>query len=345
MFWLILAVLCLVAIAFAVWPLWQRAHRLSPLVATLVVFVVALSAGLYDRIGSPGVPSGRDKGEEMHGMANAIASLQQRLDRNPEDVAGWKMLARSHAAMQNYGGAAAAYERAMALEGGQVAQTLIDLAIALSNRDQAPLEGRTADLVENALVLEPTSQAALFYGGMAAANRQDFEIAADRWEKLLGMNPPDNIRDTLAMNVSIWRGEEPAPTPVQPAATPTAEEAVSEAAPGAVLTARVALSDEAMRAIDRDAFVFVIARDPAVPTPPIAVKRHMLSELPVVVGLSDADSMVEGRNLSAFAEIEVLARVSLSGGPAAASGDWFGSLLVRPGENSSVSLVIDQRVP
>lgn len=341
MFWLILAVLSIAAIAFAVWPLWQRAHRLSPLVATLIIFVVALSATLYDRIGSPGVPSGRDTGDEMHGMANAIASLQQRLDRNPEDLAGWKMLARSHATMQNYGAAAAAYERVMSLEGGQVAQTLLDLALALANRDQRPIEGRTSDLIENALVLEPNNQAALFYGGMAAANREDFEVAANRWEKLLGMNPPENIRETLAMNVSIWRGEEPAP--VQ--AAPEPEEAVSETIPDAILTARVALSDEAMRAIGRDAVVFVIARDPVVPTPPIAVKRHMLSELPVVVGLSDSDSMVAGRNLSAFAEIEVLARVSLSGGPGAVSGDWFGSLLVRPAENGSVSLVIDQQVP
>jgi cytochrome c-type biogenesis protein CcmH len=341
MFWLILAVLSIAAISFAVWPLWQRAHRLSPLVATIVVFVVAVSAGLYDRIGSPGVPSGRDTGDEMHGMANAIASLQQRLDRNPDDLTGWKMLARSHATMQNYGAAASAYERAMSLEGGQVAQTLLDLALALANRDKRPIEGRTSDLIENALVLEPNNQAALFYGGMAAANREDFEVAADRWEKLLGMNPPQNIRDTLSTNVSIWRGEEPAPAE----AAPAPEEVVSEGLPDAVLTARVALSEEAMRAIGRDAVVFVIARDPVVPTPPIAVKRHMLSELPIVVGLNDSDSMVAGRNLSAFAEIEVLARVSLSGGPAASSGDWFGSLLVRPAENGSVSLVIDQQVP
>lgn len=341
MFWFILAVLCLAAVAFAVWPLWRRAHRLSPLVATLVVFTVALSAGLYDRIGSPGVPSGRDKGEELHGMATAIESLKQKLERNPDDVAGWKMLARSYAAMQNFGGAASAYEKAMTLEGGQVGQTLIDLALSLTNRDQRPLEGRAADLVENALVLEPASQAALFYGGMAAANRGDLETAANRWEKLLGMNPPENIRQTLATNVAIWRGEEPAPT----AAAPAPEEASGDAVPGAVLTARVALSDAAAQAIDRDAFVFVIARDPVVPTPPIAVKRHLLSELPIVVGLSDADSMVEGRNLSAFSEIEILARVSLSGGPAAASGDWFGSLLVRPAENGSVSLTIDQQVP
>jgi hypothetical protein len=55
--------------------------------------------------------------------------------------------------------------------------------------------------------------------------------------------------------------------------------------------------------------------------------------------------MVAGRDLSGFAEIELLVRVSLSGGPAAKSGDWFGSMLVRPAESNSVSLTIDQQVP
>ena len=87
------------------------------------------------------------------------------------------------------------------------------------------------------------------------------------------------------------------------------------------------------------------AAHPAAPSPPIAVARRKVSELPAIVSLTDAQSMVEGRNLSAFAEIELLARVSLSGGPAAASGDWFGSLLVRPAENNSVSVTIDQQVP
>ena len=71
----------------------------------------------------------------------------------------------------------------------------------------------------------------------------------------------------------------------------------------------------------------------------------MLSELPTVVSLTDAESMVAGRNLSAFVEIELLARVSLSGGPAAQSGDWFGSMIVRPADSDSVSLTIDQEVP
>jgi hypothetical protein len=55
--------------------------------------------------------------------------------------------------------------------------------------------------------------------------------------------------------------------------------------------------------------------------------------------------MVAGRALSGFDEFELLARVSLSGGPAAVSGDWFGALIVRPADTRSVFLAIDQQVP
>ena len=147
------------------------------------------------------------------------------------------------------------------------------------------------------------------------------------------------MRGILEQNVAAWRGSQPpAPTAAAPSAAP-------EIPDDAVVSARVSLSDEASSAIANDANVFIIARDPSAPTPPIAVTRHRLSELPTTVSLTDANSMVEGRILSAFAEIELLARVSLSGGPAAQSGDWFGSLIVRPAENDSVFLTIDQKIP
>lgn len=345
-FWIIVGVLCLLAIAFAAWPLWREARRLTPLVATIVVFTVALSAAVYDRVGSPGVPSGRAASgsgdHELEGMDEAIESLEKRLANNPDDVSGWKMLARTQMAMRNFSAAATAYEKAMAIEGAQVAQTLVDLALAIANRDQAPISGRSAALVENALALEPNNQPALFYSGIAAANRNDFATAANLWEKLLGLNPPDNVRATLEQNIAMWRGEEPSAQPAD-AAQPAAEP--QEVPEDAVVAARVSLSDEAMAAMTRDVNVFIIARDPAAPVPPIAVSRRRLSELPAVVSLSDAESMVAGRNLSGFAEIELLARVSMSGGPAAQSGDWFGSMIVRPAENNSVQLTIDQQVP
>ena len=342
-FWIILVVLCLLAILFSAWPLWKASHKLSPLIASVIVFTVALSAGLYDRIGSPNVPSGRSaNANDAAAMNDAIASLQARLAANPEDIGGWKMLGRSQAALNNFTAAADAYEKAMALEDGKVAQTMVDLAVVLLNRDNAPIEGRPASLIESALALDPNNPPALFYSGVAAANRGDTEIASSRWQKLLGLNPPDNIRAIIEQRLAEWSGEV-SPAPAAQAVEP--DSSVQDVPAGTVVSAQVSLSDEARAAITSDTFVFLIARDPAAPTPPVAVSRLRLSELPKLVSLTDAQSMVAGRELSSFAEIELLARVSLSGGPAAATGDWFGSLLVRPNETRSVSLTIDQQVP
>lgn len=347
MFWTVLAILCLLAIVFAVWPLWRKAHRLTPLVASIIVFTVAVSAALYSRIGSPGVPSGRSTGAQhsadLPDMTAAVASLEQRLANNPEDVEGWKMLGRTYNAMRDYAGAVDAFERAMVIENGQDADTLVNLAIALTNRDGGPLNGgRAVDLLENALELDSDNQPALFYTGMAAANRGETDRAATLWEHLLGLGPPADVRGVLEQNIAAWRGESPAS--MTPAAQPAAE-AAPEVPEDAVISARVSLSDEALSAMPANASVFIIARDPNAPSPPIAVTRRMLSDLPAVISLSDAQSMVAGRDLSAFPEIELLARVSLSGGPAAQTGDWFGSMIVRPAENNSVFLTIDQQVP
>lgn len=353
-FWIIVALLCLLAVLFGVWPFWKSQRRMTPMLAGVVVFTVALSAGLYNYIGEPNLPSGRAGGENLPDMDAVMASLQERLRENPDDINGWKMMARSNMTMQQFDAAVSAYEKAMELEDSRNAQTMIDLALALLSRDQTPIEGRPAALIDSALAIEPNNPAALFYSGSAAAGRGDTDLAALRWEILLGLSPPPEIRSILEQRIAEWRGE-----PVQPAQSPVAGElppdhpAVADATdaapavtdPDAVVTARLALSSDARSAITADANVFLIARDPAQPSPPIAVSRLRLSELPTVVSLGDAQSMVAGRDLSGFEEFELLARVSLSGSPAATSGDWFGSLIVTPADSNSVVLSIDQQVP
>ena len=346
--WIAFAVLCLAALPFAVWPLYRSARRLTPTVAAVIVFTVVLTASLYNSVGSPGVPSGRS-GDSLQDMETVMEALEERLAENPEDLKGWQMFARSNMSLQRFDVAVTASERVMELEDGRNAQTLVDLAVALLSRDDAPIEGRPAALIDGALAIDPNNPAALFYSGVGAANRGDTDLAAQRWEILLGLNPPPEIRAVLEQRVAEWRGEPVASAPRDmPVNHPpiAAQEAAPPAAdPDAVVTARVALSDGARAAIGVDANVFVIARDPAQPSPPIAVSRLRVSELPTVVSLGDSQSMVQGRARSGFEEFELLARVSLSGSPAATSGDWFGSLIVRPADGDSVSLSIDQQVP
>ena len=90
--------------------------------------------------------------------------------------------------------------------------------------------------------------------------------------------------------------------------------------------------------------MFVIARDPAQPSPPIAVVRRRVSELPTRVDLGDQNAMMAGRTLSGLSEFELLVRVSMSGQPTAQPGDWYTSSIVRPADGVTLDLTVDQQV-
>ena len=348
MLWLTLGVMSFAGVVFTVWPFLRENSRNFGVVAFAVVFVVASSAGLYSMLGSPGLENERlSHGDGPGGdMLEVVDGLAKRLEQNPDDVGGWRMRGRSYMSLTDYPKAVAAFERVVELEDGQGAQGLVELGEAvLAAEGGQTMPPRASSLFENALAVEPNNQAALFWSGLAAGNRGDTALAAERWERLLGTNPPADIRESIEERVAEWRGasppavassEQPAPTVVEPESVPVQD--------GAIVSASIALSDAAQSALPADAVVFVIARDPAQPSPPIAVTRRRLAELPAVVQLGDQESMVPGRELSGFEEFELIARVSLSGQPVSQPGDWFGSIIVKPAENGSIALSIDTPV-
>ena len=346
MLWFTLGVMSFAGVVFAVWPFLRENSRNFGVVTGAVLFVVVSSAGLYSILGSPGLQNERltHGGGPGSDMIEVVEGLAKRLEDNPDDVGGWRMLGRSYMSLNDYSRAVAAFERVVELEDGQSAQGLVELGEAvLAAEGGQTMPPRATSLFENALAVEPNNQAALFWGGLAAGNRGDIALAADRWERLLGTNPPADIRNAIEQRVAEWRGEPPPasasteqPAPAAPEPAPVAE--------GAIVSASIALSDAARSALPQDAIVFVIARDPAQPSPPIAVTRRRLAELPAVVQLGDRESMVPGRELSGFEEFELVARVSLSGQPVSQPGDWFGSVIVKPAENGSIVLSIDTPV-
>ena len=332
MLWVLFAVMCLAAITFAVRPLLGDLPRKALLAGTAIIFITGSAGGLYYAVGSPDVTSGAGQTPDVDKI---ISSLATRLQNQPDDVDGWKMLGRSYMAMGRYDDAAQAYDRAVRLESAQNAQTLVALAVALIEGNGRQITPQAVSVIDNALALEPNNPEALFWGGIGAFNSGNSALAADRWELLLATNPPAEIRNIVQQRIAEWRGE-PVPVAAAPASPATAM---------SVVVANVSLSDEAKAALPLDASIFIIARDPAQPSPPIAVARRTLSELPFVVELGDRESMAPGRNLSGFAEFEMIARVSVSGSPVAQSGDWFASLIVRPAESNQVRLTIGEQVP
>lgn len=327
--WIVLGVMTLLAVAFVSRPLLADMPRLTSLVAVLIVFVVAGSSGLYWYLGSPGVPSGASQQPDVQQM---VASLAARLEQQPDDINGWKMLGRSYLTLGNPAGAVDAYRRAVQLESAQNASTLVALGGALVEASGRQITPESISVFENALALEPNNPDALFWGGMGAATMGNRELAADRWEALLANDPAPEVAAILRERIAIWRGEEPAPAPMP------------EAEPANVVTANLSVSDAAAADLPADATVFIIARDPAQPSPPIAVTRRRLSELPATVSLGDKESMLPGRLLSAFPAFEVIARVSLSGSPAEQPGDWYGSIQVTPADDNTIDIAIDRQV-
>jgi cytochrome c-type biogenesis protein CcmH len=324
--WLLFGLMLLAAVLVVAWPMYHKKRRLSPGLISSVFIVLGVSGLVYSRIGTPVPPPPVASVDEM------VAALDQRLQENPDDVEGWKMLGRSYMQLENYPKAIAALERAVEMEKPPSAPTLAALGEALLIEQGSAGSSRTAQLFESALAAEPTNPKALFYGGVVAIERGDRELAADRWEALLALSPPPEIEDVLRKRVAEWRGES------QPATQ-------TEAAPAEqVIAVNVSLGANATAAVSPDATVFIIARDPEQPSPPIAAARRTVSELPAVVSLSDADAMIPGRLLSGFERLEIVARVSMAGGPAARPGDWYGELVVSDPGTSPVAIVIDRQL-
>ena len=88
--------------------------------------------------------------------------------------------------------------------------------------------------------------------------------------------------------------------------------------------------------------VFLVARAANGPPTPLAVRRLTVADLPIRIGLSDSDAMVDGMNLSTFPEIVITARVSMSGDVQARPGDLQGqtepvSIFEVPSANLTIS--------
>jgi cytochrome c-type biogenesis protein CcmH len=327
MLWIIFGSMLFVAVLIVAIPLYKTQKSMSATSLLSIITVTVIAAVIYSQIGTPTMPADVSETPNVEAM---VASLAARLQENPNDVDGWKMLGRSYLQLKDYSGATTAYQQAVNLESGQNAQTLADLGEVILLSDPRTLHGEAGELFENALVIDPNNPKALFYSGMAAIDRGEPELGADRWEALLATSPPPNIESMLRERIAELRGETVA-APVVSA--------------GLIINVNVSLGAAAAAVADGDATVFIIARDPAQPSPPLAAVRRRVSELPAVIEIGDADAMIPGRVPSGFKTVEIIARVSMSGQPIAQSGDWFGQQVIDTSAADVVQITIDQPVP
>ena len=175
------------------------AHRLRPIMAGLLVVIVAGgAAALYRILGAPGLPAlpfaeraapaSADK--RSLDLAQLAKRLQTRLERTPDDHRGWRLLGRTYMALSRYPAAVTAYERALGLEDGDAGlHASYGESLTLRAEGTVTPAGRTA--FEAALTRDPKEPMARYYLALAAYQAGEKKKALKGWTDLIADLPAD----------------------------------------------------------------------------------------------------------------------------------------------------------
>jgi cytochrome c-type biogenesis protein CcmH len=371
----VVALMVLAAIALLVYPLVGPAPaaakgepampKAAPLAFALAVAVGLGAIALYANVNNfpwdnpmaaEPVPAGHGEIGAAGSMNAVTASLEARLARDPNDREGWRMLGRTYLVGGNAAKAAESYEKANALAPQKDIDLQLDLAEALVLTDDPAVQPRARAIIDDALAADASNQKALWYQGVIAVRAGDNETAKKNWTKLLEANPPPEIRDVITAQLKELGVDVPAGAgaagPAMAAAGggmgagPMSGGMGGDAAPaGRTIRVSVKVDPSLAGKVKPGATLFVAAREPGIPGPPIAATRITTDDLPAVVVLSDANTMIAGRDLTSVNDVEIVARVAYGGTAVTASGDLIGRAVQKKGGSENLEVVINQVQP
>jgi cytochrome c-type biogenesis protein CcmH len=284
---------------------------------------------------------------EMHSIEQMVTKLSARLQREPGDVDGWVLLARSYVVLQRYEEAARAYARAYQLRGDDP-QLLADYAEVVAMANGNRLDGQPTTLAMRALALQPNNPKALWIAGVAALQRGEREVGLAYLQRLQMQLPADSEAVRVVENFLAQVGGVPPASgtakPTEPTA-PTAPPRTAAAVNGR-LEVNVTLDPAlAARAAPEDT-VFIFAQAAQGPAMPLAIVRSRVQALPTTVTLDDSMAMTPAMKLSQFKEVAVGARISKSGDATPQSGDLEGrSGVIKLDTTKTINVTIDRVLP
>lgn len=155
--------------------------------ASIVVAIClpALTIGWYWKLGTwhllaPGqsseAPQVAHQQKVPSDFDEMVKKLVVRLQEQPDDDKGWRMLARSYTFLKRYSDAVHAYNKLLAIVGEQEPQLLTDLASVLVLSNDGQFSGQPTILLKRVLELEPDHQEALWLSGLAAVQKENIML-------------------------------------------------------------------------------------------------------------------------------------------------------------------------
>jgi cytochrome c-type biogenesis protein CcmH len=178
----------------------RRRHAVAAVLVVLILPLVALPTYWLEGTGpmgwqtaAPAAPTPASAGNRIPGMGidieQAVRSLSERLEAQPEDPEGWAMLGRSLVVLDQPRAAAGAYAQAIRYGGGSNPELLITYANLLGSLD-GTLNQRAKSIIERALALAPENPNALWLAGMAAFQAEEYAATKAFWAQLERLLPP-----------------------------------------------------------------------------------------------------------------------------------------------------------
>ncbi|WP_114639041.1 c-type cytochrome biogenesis protein CcmI [Polynucleobacter necessarius] len=294
----------------------------------LCILISFFSCGLYFYLGDAlrVAQNNQERPVTQEGVEKMVAQFAAKMEKDPSNLQGWAMLARSYRIMGRNADAAKAYGRAGSFVDSDP-ELLAEFADVLASNANGSFAGKPLQLIGQALKLDPNNLLALWLSGTASFNDGDYKKAVQTWEKLAKQLPP-NSDEARAIKGSIDQARSKSGI-TNPIASIKRISGTIEIAPN--LQSKIRPGDTVM----------VIARQ-AGERMPIAVLKTTVTSFPMRFELDDALAMNPSMPLSQFEQLTVEARITKSGMAKPEVGDLISVVkTVKVGANS-VRLLVDQ---
>lgn len=303
---------------------------MAPLVAVLTYVSIGEPDALDPATHVAQAPGGQQFTPEQ--VSEMVVGLVDRLEDDPTDERGWAMLARAYNVLGQFDMAQQTWARIGANIPAN-AMLMADWADLLVAAQEGDFNGEPMRLIERALELEPDNFKALALAGAAAFEAGEYAAASQHWENILDQVPAEDPAYAAVIE-SINEARQRGGMALLEGSESPAEPADSEALR---IVGRVAIGDGLVEGLPEQATVFVFARS-VEGGMPFAALRIPASELPVGFDFAPAQRMNPAPLPD---EVELVARLSMSGAVSAQAGDIESVPLVVSPDESDVELLLD----
>ena len=301
-------------------------------IIALCVFVVLLSSALYLYLGNAVQVAQRNEQKPMTqaGVEQMVADFALKMEKDPDNLKGWAMLARSYRILGRNEDAAKAYARAGNFINDDP-ELLAEYADVLVGTTNGSFKGKPLELIQQALKLDPNNLLALWLSGTAAYMNENYSAAIQIWEKLSKLLPPGSD-EARAIAASIEDARSKGGAIVSP---PTL---------GKTISGQVELSAELKSKVKPGDMLMVIARQPG-ERMPVAVLKVPAQQFPMSFVLDDSLAMNPNKRISQLSEVTIEVRISKTGMAKAEAGDLISAVQTVKLGSAKVSILVNQVYP